>query len=113
MGNDSSYIWYTICVNTEKPRSEKHVDLSALVRKAIALDVQLHNPLEESTSFEVVIEGEYLMGQPIIYVNPQQTVNYELVFSPLKSFRGKGSLNIIHEKLGEIWYDLALHGQEN
>lgn len=41
---------------------EKMIELSAVVRKAVAFDISLHNPLKEATTFEVSIEGEFLMG---------------------------------------------------
>lgn len=43
---------------------------------------------------------------------PHQTGVYELIFSPLKVFRGKGSVSFMNEKLGEIWYDLSLISED-
>lgn len=54
-----------MCVNTERPKKEKTVELVANVRKAIAFDIELTNPLNEPVTFEVLIEGEGLIGDPI------------------------------------------------
>jgi len=91
-------------VNTERPRSEKVIDLISTIRKAVAFDIQLTNPLNEPATFEVLIEGEGLIGDPVLYLNAQETVTYEVLFSPLRVFHGQGAVAFIHEKLGEIWY---------
>ncbi len=44
---------------------------------------------------------------------PGQTSTYELIFSPLRASQGKGSVAFIHERLGEIWYELNLSAEEN
>ena len=62
----TKYVWYTICVNTERPQKEKTVELTAHVRKAVAFEVQLNNPLDEPVIFEVIVEGEGLVGDPVI-----------------------------------------------
>ena len=41
------YFWYTIMVNTQRPKAEKHIDLFTVVRKAAAFDISLSNPLKE------------------------------------------------------------------
>lgn len=51
-------------VNTERPKSERSVDLETMVRKAAAFDIQLVNPLKDIAIFEVAIEGEGLIGSP-------------------------------------------------
>ena len=45
-------------------------------------------------------------------MQPLQTATYELLFSPLRQFKSKGSIAFIHEKLGEIWYELNLQADE-
>jgi len=46
-------------------------------------------------------------------IQPNQTYSYELVFLPLRVFKGKGSITFLNEKLGEIWYSLMLHSEDN
>lgn len=43
---------------------------------------------------------------------PSQTATYELLFTPLRAGRAKGSIAFINDKLGEIWYELHLIGTE-
>lgn len=75
-----------MCVNTERPKKEKTVELVASVRKAVAFDIELTNPLNEPATFEVLIEGEGLIGDPVQYLNANETITYELIFSPLRQF---------------------------
>jgi len=103
------YIWYTVCINTDKPRSEKTVELSTFVRKTIAFEISLSNPLKEALTYEISIEGEGLTGDTLINILPLQTSIYELRFTPLRAFKGKGSVAFIQEKLGELWYELNLN----
>lgn len=63
--------------------------------------------------FEVAIEGEGLIGSPTFTIQPNQSAVYELLFSPLRPLKCKGSVAFMHEKLGEIWYELNLHAEEN
>lgn len=102
------YIWYTVCINTDKPRCEKTFDLSTFVRKTLAFDITLRNPLKETLTYEIAIEGEGLTGETLFQIGPLQTSVYELRFTPLRAFKGKGSVAFIQEKLGELWYDLNL-----
>lgn len=37
--NRNRFFWYTVCVNTERPRQEKTVELVSIIRKAVAFDV--------------------------------------------------------------------------
>ena len=37
---------------------------------------------------------------------------YELIYTPLLVFEGKGEVGIINEEIGEVWYDLKLKGEE-
>ena len=102
------YIWFTVCINTDKPRSEKTVDLSTFVRKTIAFEISLTNPSKETLTYEIVIEGEGLTGETLLNILPLQTKVYELRFTPLRAFKGRGSIAFIQEKLGELWYELNL-----
>lgn len=55
-------MWFTILLDTESPNYEAKVDLVAPVRKAIAFDIELSNPLNENVTYEVIFNGEGLSG---------------------------------------------------
>jgi len=49
-----------------------------------------------------MLEGEGLLGDPTFGLQGTQTSIYEVLFTPLRAFKGKGSIAFINDKLGEI-----------
>lgn len=112
-GETNKYIWYTVLMNTDRPKAEKTFEMTTFVRKSLSFSIDLCNPLRESVVFEVVIEGEGLSGPATFSLLPLQTSTCEVFFLPLRAFKSKGSVVFIQEKLGEIWYELSLTAEEN
>ena len=110
--DEGRYKWWTVEVHTESPKAEKAIDLSTIIRKALAFEIAISNPLDEKVIFEVILHGDGLLGENAFVILPKQTATYELVFSPLKVGKQLGSIAFIHEKLGEVWYDLNLEAIE-
>ena len=102
------YIWFTVSVETERSNQRGEIEIRAEIRKSVACDIEIFNPLEENLTFEAIIEGDGLFGDPTITIQPKKTVKYNLTFLPLKVFISKGSISFINEKIGEIWYDINL-----
>ena len=96
--NESKYVWYTLCINTSRPRMEKHIELNSVVRKTVAFDISIHNPLSHPTTFEAIIEGtSYLSGPSEFTIAPGSNSTYELLFTPLQTFsQVKGSLSFLN-----------------
>ena len=111
-GEKNKYIWYTVLVNTDRPKSEKIFDLITCVRKAVAFKLEIVNPLREEVMYEAILDGEFISAPNTFNVGPKETKTYELLFIPLRVFKGKGSIAFIQEKLGEIWYELNLICEE-
>lgn len=107
-----AYYWWTVEIQTESPKAEKSFDLFAEVRKKCALEVMLVNPLNEIVNYEVAIQGDSLSGDSIFTVMPNSSKAYELVFSPMKPMNARGTIAFLHEKLGEVWYELNLVSKE-
>ena len=111
-GEKNKYMWYTVLVNTDRPKSEKVIDLNTTIRKPIAFNIEIANPLKEEVMYEAILDGEYMTGPSSFTIGPKEVKNYELLFIPLRVFKGKGSIAFIQEKLGEIWYELNLNSEE-
>lgn len=107
------YYWWTIEIQTESPKAEKALDMVADVRKQCVLEVTLKNPMEINATYEVVITGEGLSGDPVFTVPANSTAEYQLVFSPFRPMTGRGSVAFLHAKLGEVWYDLNLNAKDS
>lgn len=59
---DGTYIWWTALLDIESPPSDRVVDLITSIRKALAFDIELANPTNDTIVFEVAFEGEGLLG---------------------------------------------------
>jgi len=79
---------------------------------AVAVDIQLVNPLDDVVVFEVALNGEGLLGEAEFVLAPKETATYELVFSPLLPARMKGSAVFFNDIVGEFWYDLELIAEQ-
>jgi hypothetical protein len=106
------YIWYTIEVTAESPASEREITLEAKARTAIIADIPIMNPLDETVTFDVVFEGEGLIGAPSITIEPGQSAKYELVYSPLLADDSEGKCTFVNNEMGEFWYLLYLKAEE-
>lgn len=100
--------WWTITIEADSPKSEKVIDLVADVRKKVAFEVSLNNPLDTPVNYEIVINGDGLIGDSNMFLKPKETKEYQLLFCPVKPLNQKGSVAFIDERLGEVWYELNL-----
>jgi len=105
------YQWWTVEIKTNRPKAKDTVELSAIVRKGVRFEITLTNPLDEVVLFNVIYDGEGLSGANLIELQEKQSLTYNLNFTPLRPFRGQGSITFLHDKLGEIWYELRLHAK--
>ncbi len=103
--------WYAIVVDVTSPQEEKTIEVQATVRQAVVVEITLDNPLKDELVFDVTLQGEGLIGQPILSLlpgdAPQQNV-YELIYSPLFAGPSIGKVSFWNELVGEVWYKLQL-----
>lgn len=59
---DGTYIWWTVLLSIDSPSSNKVIDLITNIRKPLVFDIDLANPSDNVATFEVVFEGEGLLG---------------------------------------------------
>jgi len=102
------YIWYTAEVMSENPPFEASITLETKARTAIAADIPIHNPLNQEITFDVLMEGEGLLGAPQITLRPKETTDYELIYSPLLTGEALGGLTFVNDTMGEFWYELRM-----
>ncbi len=105
---DGSFTWYTIEIFAAAPTSEGSLDLKAFVRKAVAVEIGLQNPLDEPIEFEVKLTGQGLLGDPVFVLSAQESGTYELLYSPLVPVQETGSIVFANQRVGEVWYELNL-----
>lgn len=102
------FTWYTVELMTDPPKPQQSLSLTCEVRRAVAVDIQLVNPLDDVIVFEVALNGDGLLGEVEFVLAPKETATYELVFSPLQPSKKKGTAVFFNDVVGEFWYDLEL-----
>ncbi|EWS70940.1 flagellar associated protein, putative (macronuclear) [Tetrahymena thermophila SB210] len=110
--DDGTYLWYTVVLLTASPAADKVLDLNSFIRQACTFEISISNPLDQQISFDVIINGDGLIGENIFYLGPKETKSYELIYSPLYIGKAKGSIAFVNEHLGEKWYELNLLSEE-
>ena len=106
------FIWYTLEVEAENPASERDIELVAQARTAIIADIPITNPLDKEITFDVLLEGEGLIGESSITIAAGSAAKYELIYSPLLKDHSEGKLTFVNMLMGEFWYALYLHADE-
>jgi len=103
------YTWYTVELHVSPPKPQQALTLQCVVRQAVAMDIELTNPLDDVIVFDVRLHGEGLLGMEQFVLAPRESATYELVYSPLLPCAPiKGTAVFLNERVGEFWYDLIL-----
>jgi hypothetical protein len=105
---NKQFIWFTVEIQAENPPSERTVELESRTRSAVAADITIINPLDSEVTFDVLINGPGLFGEPNITLAPHETAIFELIYSPLIEGSSKGGLTFLNDVIGEFWYALEL-----
>ena len=108
---DGRYLWYTVEMHSDPPPCEKHLRISAPLRKVIAVEIPIANPTNTELEFQVIITGEGLLGDDSVRVAGDSEVRYELLFSPLIAGTSAGQISFVNPHAGEFWYELTLTGE--
>lgn len=117
------YIWYTIEANVSPPEPETTLDMRAVVRGAVGVEISLANPLDHAVTFAVELQGEGLLGPASLSLEAQESGVYALVYSPLMATSGastgsngeeklaaaqEGAILFSNDEIGQFWYRLHL-----
>lgn len=108
---DGHFQWYTVEIQASAPEPEDKLEINSFVRRAVSVEIALANPLAEVVDFEVTLEGEGLIGDPVFSLAANEEATYELLYSPLTPGSQIGSITFVNEQVGEFWYELALSAE--
>jgi hypothetical protein len=110
--NTGAIQWYTVEIEITAPQAESTIAVESYVRKAVAVEISLVNPTKEILEFNVILEGEGLIGDATYSLAPQQSskpqMPYELIYSPLVAGTSTGRISFVNDAVGEFWYSVAL-----
>jgi len=73
-------------IRTKSPKPKGIIELKTEVRKVVAFEIELSNPLLEPIFFDVIVKGSGLYGKDIFELGAKRSGVYELMFSPLRDF---------------------------
>ena len=106
---DGNYYWYTVEVRASMPSPERLLAVAAQVRTAVAVAIDVGNPMEQAVTFAVELDGDGLLGDDALSVAAGQTATYEAVYSPLVPTSGtQGAISFVHPELGLFWYQVSV-----
>jgi hypothetical protein len=61
--SEDRFMWYMVEIKVEEPEPEQELYLETYCRKALSVEITVVNPIAEATVFDVLIEGEGLLGE--------------------------------------------------
>eukprot|EP00698_Gefionella_okellyi_P007756 TRINITY_DN1898_c0_g1_i1.p1 TRINITY_DN1898_c0_g1~~TRINITY_DN1898_c0_g1_i1.p1 ORF type:complete len:2231 (+),score=540.36 TRINITY_DN1898_c0_g1_i1:707-6694(+) len=105
------YLWYLVQIDASAPAEEGVIEASSQLRRAVVINIELANPTNEMIEFDVAIDAEGVMGEPMLELAPNGSACYELLYSPLREGRFEGRVVFYNELVGEFWYKLKLQGE--
>lgn len=107
------YIWHLLQIKAKRPPAEGHFEIVSVIRESKIMEIEVTNPLNHPTLFDVVIEGEGLHGDSTVQVGPQGVAKYKLTFFPLRTgTQQAGSISFNNEIGGEFWYSISTRCSE-
>lgn len=59
------------------------LEVSATVRQAVALQVQISNPLHDALTFDLTYGSDQLVGPDVLALKPKESREFEFFFAPL------------------------------
>lgn len=105
---DGRFVWHSVHLIVDPPDEVSSLELSAVVRKATAVEIPIINPLNEPMTFDVTLSGDALYGEAFFELGPKEQGIYEFVYSPIVAGSEIGNLSFFHERAGEFTYTLQL-----
>merc|ERR1711871_542116 len=94
-------VWYTVDIEIVSPEAEGVIEVESMVRKAASMEISLENPTRDEIIFDVEIDGDGLLGDDTYVLKPgDNTMPYELLFSPLVAGNSRGSVRFMNNDVG-------------
>ena len=101
------FSWYTVEVSVDSPLEEQVLDIAAVVRQAVSVEISLANPLPEPIEFEVLLTGEGCSATRPSRSRRSRSARTSST-TRRSSRRAPGSIAFLNDRVGEFWYRLKL-----
>ena len=108
------YKWYTVRVEAKSQIQAKTIEMKTLIRKGVFIEINLENPTNEQAIFRIDFDSDiFLFGDRDVKVNANSSVEYKLLFAPLKvGIWENVMLHIYNDRIGEFLYRLKLISED-
>lgn len=77
------YVWYSLRLNVSEAPPIGSLEVSATVRQAVAVQVQISNPLPDALTFDLTYGSDQLVGPEVLALKPKESREFEFFFAPL------------------------------
>ncbi|XP_063160761.1 cilia- and flagella-associated protein 47 [Candoia aspera] len=106
-------VWFSLDIHSMPSQPEKILDVECAVLDTTVIEIPITNPTVDVLPLDVeLIDSTILSGENKLVLKPNETLRYEVKYSPATTGDMDGSVIFTSEKLGEFWYALKLKGQK-
>ncbi|OHT12743.1 hypothetical protein TRFO_17376 [Tritrichomonas foetus] len=107
-----NYIWYVIEINVDSPKPEQTINVNTIARKSVTVSIPIHNPKNVVAKFKAQFMDDDLFGEKEFVVNPNSSIVYTLVVSPLRAMKKMSAVYFYSDDDGEFWYCIKIEAEE-
>lgn len=75
------------------------VEVSCPVRKAVAIDISLNNPLDKPLHLQAIYSDAALVGPPSFVAAPGVPTSFECYYAPLMEGTSSGSIRLVSDEV--------------
>ncbi|KAL0021413.1 hypothetical protein WJX79_003538 [Trebouxia sp. C0005] len=104
MAESGHYVWYSLQLNVSEAPPIGSLDVSATVRQAVAVQVQISNPLHDALTFDLTYGSDQLVGPEVLALKPKESREFEFFFAPLVEGDSQASVTFSSFRLGNFSY---------
>ncbi|KXS09648.1 hypothetical protein M427DRAFT_49282 [Gonapodya prolifera JEL478] len=104
--------WFLVDLTVLEPEPSGSLTMKGPLYASVTSSVCLSNPLLESQTFKVVLEGQGVTGEQELHIPPKADALYQIFYHPGEILSSTGKLKFINPNLGEYWWNILLEGFE-
>ncbi|XP_075769379.1 cilia- and flagella-associated protein 47 isoform X3 [Pelodiscus sinensis] len=105
-------IWFSLEINSVPCAPERTLHVNCAALDITGIEIPITNPTHETLQLDVVLMGAALSGETTLVLQPEETLSYEVHYSPASTGTSEGSVIFLSEMVGEFWYSLKLTSEK-
>ncbi|XP_078087998.1 cilia- and flagella-associated protein 47 [Mustelus asterias] len=101
-------VWFYLEINAFPAPPEQSLCVTCAVQEVIDVIIPISNPLEESLTLDVMLNGAGITGATCLVIGPKEVISYKAKYAPSIVGESVGSVTFHSDLVGEFWYELNL-----